>query len=71
MHIAAAYQVPTIALFGPTNHIETSPWMNPKCKIIRKKISCSPCMKRICPLSHHKCMKNLEVFDVIKAIGKI
>ena len=65
MHIAAAFQIPTIAIFGPTNDDETSQWMNQKSVIIKKDLECQPCMKRTCPLKHHKCMKDLKAEDVL------
>ena len=68
MHIAAAYQVPTVAIFGPTKHTETSQWKNHKSIIVREEIECSPCMKRECPLKHHKCMKNITASRVIEAV---
>ncbi len=68
MHVAAAYQVPTIAIFGPTNYKETSQWMNKKGIIVSKDLDCSPCMKRICPLKHHNCMKMITANDVISTI---
>jgi heptosyltransferase-2 len=68
MHIAAAYKVPTIALFGPTNHKETSQWNNPNGYIISKYLDCAPCMKRECPLKHHKCMKDITAEDVVSTI---
>jgi len=68
MHVAAAYQVPTVAIFGPTKYKETSQWMNKKSTIVRKEMDCSPCMKRECPLKHHDCMKNIHADEVIKAI---
>jgi len=67
MHIAAAYQVPTVALFGPTKHKETSQWMNPKSAIVRKEMECAPCMKRTCPLKTHACMRDITPQDVIAA----
>ncbi|MEA1892986.1 MAG: lipopolysaccharide heptosyltransferase II [Campylobacterota bacterium] len=69
MHVAAAYQVPTIAIFGPTRYKETSQWMNEKSKIVRKEMDCSPCMKRECPLKHHECMKNITAKEVIEAVN--
>lgn len=67
MHVAAAYQVPTVAIFGPTRHLETSQWMNVKSSIVRHDIPCAPCMKRECPLGHHECMKNITSAEVIEA----
>jgi heptosyltransferase-2 len=71
MHVAAAYKVPTIAIFGPTRYKETSPWMNDKSTIVRHEMECSPCMKRECPLSHHNCMKNISVIEVIEAVKRL
>lgn len=68
MHVAAAYQVPTVSIFGPTKHKETSQWMNAKSVLIRHEMECSPCMKRECPLGHHDCMKSIEALEVIDAI---
>jgi heptosyltransferase II len=68
MHIAASFQVPTVSIFGPTKDNETSQWMNEKSIIVKKDLECQPCMKRVCPLKHHKCMKMLEVSDVLEAI---
>ena len=68
MHIAAAYKVPTVALFGPTKYDETSQWNNPNGYIISHDLECAPCMKRNCPLKHHKCMKEIKADEVIKAL---
>jgi len=68
MHVAAAYQVPTVAIFGPTRHLETSQWKNRKGAIVRHDLECAPCMKRECPLKHHDCMKKIEADEVIEAI---
>jgi heptosyltransferase-2 len=68
MHIAAAYQVPTVAIFGPTKFKETSQWMNEKGVIVRKEMDCSPCMKRTCPIKTHACMKEIKAQEVIEAL---
>ena len=68
MHIAAAYQVPTVAIFGPTKYKETSQWKNERSQIIRHEMECSPCMKRECPLGHHDCMKGISSQEVIEAL---
>ena len=71
MHVAAAYQVPTVAIFGPTKYKETSQWMNEKSTIVRHEMECSPCMKRECPLKHHDCMKGITADEVISAVKKL
>ena len=70
MHIAAAFGIPTVAIFGPTRDLETHQWGNPKEMIIRKELECSPCMKRVCPLKHHDCMKLITAVDVLNRIEK-
>ncbi|WP_162165251.1 lipopolysaccharide heptosyltransferase II [Campylobacter fetus] len=71
MHIAAAFKVPTIALFGPTKFKETSPYKNNNAKILHLDLDCMPCMKRVCPLNSHECMKNLTPKMVLDAIYKL
>ena len=71
MHLAASQKIPTIAIFGPTNDVETSQWMNPKSIVVKKNLDCQPCMKRTCPLKHHNCMKLIEAKEVIDSIPLI
>jgi heptosyltransferase-2 len=71
MHVAAAFKVPTITIFGPTKFTETNQWNNPNGVIITKGLECSPCMKRACPLKHHDCMKLITSIDVLEKIKEI
>ncbi len=71
MHVAAAYKVPTVAIFGPTKYKETSQWENEKSKIVRHEMDCSPCMKRECPLGHHECMTTITASEVIEAVKEL
>ncbi|WP_417326794.1 glycosyltransferase family 9 protein [Halarcobacter sp.] len=68
MHVAAAYKVKTVAIFGPTRFKETNQWNNPNENIITKNLECAPCMKRTCPLKHHNCMKQITAQDVLKVL---
>ncbi|WP_459822735.1 lipopolysaccharide heptosyltransferase II [Campylobacter concisus] len=68
MHIAAAYKVPLVALFGPTKFKETSPWKDESAKIVHLNLECMPCMKRVCPIKTHACMKDLTPKMVITEI---
>jgi heptosyltransferase-2 len=62
MHIAAAFNIPLVAIFGPTDHVVTSPMSN-NARIIRHDINCSPCLKEVCP-SDHRCMVSIEPEEV-------
>ena len=70
MHVAAAFSVPTVSIFGPTRHLETHQWMNDNEMLLRKEMDCAPCMKRTCPLKHHDCMKLITADDVLEVIEK-
>ena len=68
MHLAASFQIPTVAIFGPTNDNETSQWMNDNSVVVKKNLDCQPCIKRTCPLKHHNCMKLIKAQEVIDSI---
>ena len=71
MHLAAAFNIPTIAIFGPTDSSSTSQWKNKNSVILSRNLECQPCMKRSCPLLHHNCMKSINPDEVIDAIMNI
>jgi heptosyltransferase-2 len=62
-----AFGVPTVTLFGPTSTEFTrtfSAWETS----VSLGLECQPCMKRTCPLGHHRCMRDLTVDRVMAAI---
>jgi len=71
MHLAASFQIPTVAIFGPSKDDETSQWMNDNSVVVKKNLDCQPCMKRTCPLKHHNCMKLIKAQEVIDSIPLI
>jgi len=62
MHVAGALNIPTVAIFGSTNPVTTSP-VGDKSVIIHKDIECSPCLKETCP-TDFRCMDMISVDDV-------
>lgn len=73
MHVAAALDVPTVAIFGPTEWTTTAPFTT-KSKIVRHAVECAPCMLRACPLKgavRHQCMTKIEATDVIKGLAEL
>jgi len=54
MHIASALGIPTVAVFGATNHETTGP-TGPRAVVVRRDVACSPCLLRHCPIDH-RCM---------------
>lgn len=69
LHIAAAYKIKTIVIFGPTIATQTHGWNNPNEIIIKKPLDCAPCMKRVCPIGTHECMKIITAKDVLEGLG--
>jgi heptosyltransferase-2 len=65
MHIAAAFGVPLVAIFGPTDHITTSPFSE-RAVVVRQDAECAPCLLRECP-TDHGCMMAVTVDDVVQA----
>ncbi len=66
MHVAAALNVPEVAIFGSTDFAATGPW-SPRARIVRSVMDCSPCLKQQCPLGHRECMKKISVDKVLTA----
>ena len=69
MHVAAAFEVPTVAIFGPTDHTTTSPW-GTRAKIVRQSVECSPCLLRQCPIDH-RCMQRITAEHVLSAVANV
>jgi heptosyltransferase-2 len=65
MHVAAAFGVPLVAIFGPTNPATTSPY-GPGHELVRHPVECSPCLLRECPIDH-RCMQGIGVEEVYGA----
>ncbi len=64
MHIASALGVPTVTVFGATDHIATGP-TGPLARIVREPVECSPCLLRECPIDH-RCMTAVDASRVVK-----
>ncbi len=65
MHLAAALDIPQIALFGSTDEVATGP-LSPKAEVIHKHVECSPCLLRECPIDL-RCFSRMEVDEVYEA----
>lgn len=65
MHVAAAFGVPLVAVFGSTDHRTTSPWAE-RTLIVREDVECAPCLKRECP-TDHRCMERVTAEAVVEA----
>jgi heptosyltransferase-2 len=57
-HFAAAFDVPVVTVFGSSDPAWTDTRFA-KERAVMLDLDCQPCMKRTCPLKHHRCMREL------------
>jgi len=62
MHVAAAFGVPQVAMFGSTTPLHTPP-LNPKARVLWLKdelgLACMPCFDRTCRYGHTLCLTSI------------
>ncbi|MBM4277845.1 MAG: glycosyltransferase family 9 protein [Deltaproteobacteria bacterium] len=70
-HMAVALGLPTIAIFGPTDHRVWSP-RGEKVEVVRQEVPCSPCAEeRFFLCKDLQCLHRVEISDVLKSIQSI
>jgi heptosyltransferase-2 len=75
VHIASAFDVPTVAIFGPT----VRKWgffpLSSRSRVVeRSDLPCRPCHihgPQKCPKRHFKCMDQIQVEDVVQAVQNL
>jgi heptosyltransferase-2 len=74
VHIASAFSIPAVVIFGPTTPaFGYGPWLNPH-QIIEKEVACRPCHHHgpvKCPEGHFKCMLDVGAGEVAEAVMKL
>jgi heptosyltransferase II len=62
MHVAAALEIPQVAIIGPTDPVATGP-VNAASRMVYLPEACefSPCLQPHCPIFDHRCMTAISV----------
>jgi heptosyltransferase-2 len=69
-HIGAAFGIPVVALFGPTE-IAWSDTHYAREIRLQRAVPCGPCGQRECVEGHHDCMRGLSPSGVFEAVSAV
>jgi heptosyltransferase-2 len=71
MHVAAAFGVPQVAVFGSSSPLHTPP-LNARARVLWLKeelrLSCAPCFERTCRYGHTRCLYEVSADRVEAAL---
>lgn len=67
MHVAAAVNVPLVAVYGSSSPVFTPP-LKPDAIIHYLSIECSPCFDRTCRFGHYRCLKEITVPQILESV---
>jgi heptosyltransferase-2 len=69
-HFAAAFRTPVITLFGST-HVAWTRTYHSQAWHVFHPVPCGPCQRPVCPLGHHRCMRELTPESVLKVALRV
>jgi heptosyltransferase-2 len=70
MHVAAALDVPLVAVFGPTDPRKTAPWSKRAALVRNEELDCCGCKPEKCRFDH-ECMSGISVDRVFLAAERL
>jgi heptosyltransferase-2 len=69
MHVAAALNVPMVAIFGSTDPVATGP-RSRFAGIVKSSVDCAPCLKPECSIEY-PCLMKIETDDVWREMERL
>ncbi len=74
MHVAAAFGLPQVAVFGSTSPHHTPP-INERARVLWLKdelqLDCAPCFERTCKFGHYRCLTDVAPARVLQALDTV
>jgi heptosyltransferase-2 len=70
-HVAAALDKPVLTLLGPTSPVWIENPTQRALNLTAEEVECLGCQRRVCPLRHHQCMRNLTPERVFAAVARM
>jgi predicted lipopolysaccharide heptosyltransferase III len=71
-HIAAAFRVPSVVVFGSSNVAHWRPWTTAAAEVVREELPCAPCPGYTCSeFDAPECIRRVSVERVVGAITKV
>ena len=75
MHVAAAFDVAQVAIFGSSSPLHTPP-LSDRARVLWLKndphyqppLDCAPCFERTCPKGHTRCLTDISVEQVLSCL---
>jgi heptosyltransferase-2 len=68
MHLATAFAIPVVAIYGPSQYIKSAPY-GKNHTIVRHELPCSPCYdNNTIKCKHLKCINDITIEEVLAAL---
>ncbi len=66
VHVAAGVGTPVVDIYALTNP-QHQPWCVPS-RVISHDVPCKNCLKSVCPLGHHNCLRLVRPAQIVQAV---
>ena len=70
-HLAAAFSIPSVVIFGKGDPKAVMPIGKNTIKIISHELECKPCNQHFCKYGTNECIKSISVAEVFESVSEI